>query len=136
MWDGNRKARFHGCKTGHAFALTRCDFTVPKQTSLLTEVREQSAGGRPHQPLFSLPLTLGIQSSEKLHLAGRQSRNRNTVSVDQTIVGQSCQPWADSEWTPPCAHAHARAREKSLKNFASGSTRRTAPRPILIGTCG
>ena len=24
---------------------------------------------------------------------------------------------ADSERTPPCAYAHARAREKSLKNF-------------------
>jgi hypothetical protein len=34
---------------------------------------------------------------------------------------------ADPDRPPPCAYPHARAREKSLKNFASGSTRRTAP---------
>jgi hypothetical protein len=37
---------------------------------------------------------------------------------------------ADSEWTPPCAPAHARAREKSLKNF------RQVPRLIAITAKG
>jgi hypothetical protein len=65
--------------------------------TILAEVGEQASCGRPHQPFFSLPLALGIQSGEKLHVAGRQSRNRNTVLVDQTIVGQSSQPWAGRE---------------------------------------
>lgn len=64
---------------------------------ILAEVGEQASRGRPHQPFFSLPLALGIQSGEKFQLAGRQSRNRNTVLVDQTIVGQSSQPWAPRE---------------------------------------
>ena len=65
--------------------------------TILAEVGEQASRGRPHRPFFSLPLALGIQSGEKFHLAGRQSRNRNTVLVDQTIVGQSSQPWAARE---------------------------------------
>jgi hypothetical protein len=65
--------------------------------TILAEVGEQASCGRPHQPFFSLPLALSIQSGEKLHLAGRQSCNRNTALVDQTIVGQSSQPWAGRE---------------------------------------
>lgn len=38
---------------------------------LLTEVRQHSTGGRPHQSLFRYPLALGIQGGEKLHLANR-----------------------------------------------------------------
>ena len=39
--------------------------------SILGEVGELPPCGRPHQPFLSLPLTPGIQGSEKLHLAGR-----------------------------------------------------------------
>ena len=38
--------------------------------TILAEVREQTSCGRAHQPLFSLPLALGIHIDEKLHLAG------------------------------------------------------------------
>ena len=59
--------------------------------TILAEVGEQASRGRPHQPF------LALQSAEKFHLVGRQSRSRNTVLVDQTIVGQSSQPWAARE---------------------------------------
>jgi hypothetical protein len=72
--------------------------SVPRRfATILAKVGEQASRGRPHQPLFGLPLALGVQSGEKFHLAGRQSRNRNTVSVNQTIVGQCSQPWAGRE---------------------------------------
>jgi hypothetical protein len=52
----------------------------------LGEVGEHSPCGRPHQPFFHFPPASGVQVSEELHLAGRESRNRQTVPVDQTIV--------------------------------------------------
>jgi hypothetical protein len=46
-------------------------YLVGKNLSILGEVGELPPCGRPHQPFLSLPLTSGIQGSEKLHLAGR-----------------------------------------------------------------
>ena len=42
----------------------------------------------------------------------RQSLQQQTATADvlKLII-------TESEWTVPCAHAHARACEKSLKNF-------------------
>ena len=53
----------------HSFWLSRNLAAIC--VSILGEVGELPPCGRPHQPFLSLPLTSGIQGSEKLHLAGR-----------------------------------------------------------------
>jgi hypothetical protein len=64
---------------------------------------------------------------------GQDSFNWKTVTLIALQKADSLQQsWltADSERPPPCAPAHARAREKSLKNF------RQVPRLIAITAKG
>src|SRR5215470_10995280 len=74
----------------------RFSFSIPLWSASLStsirmtlrQVRHERRRGRTQEPILRLPLCGGIEVNKKLHLSGREDRDRDAIAVDDAIAGQ------------------------------------------------